>query len=81
MATITFISFAGSTENDSTGSKAEPVSTEALRNSWLSFTVSPVTGLPLWRVMPGRMAMVHVMKSADGVNDWARLGWITESAS
>ena len=40
-----------------------------------------VSGVPSWNVMSGRTVMVHSVKSAFGVIDWARYGWAVLSTS
>ena len=54
------------------GSRAPPATASLRRVSMLSLTAAPSSGVPSWKVMPGRRVIVHTVPSALGVTDWAR---------
>ena len=71
---MTLSGLAGSTSTEAMLARAAPVRA-SLRTVFSELaTAAPSTGVLSEKVTLGRIAMVQVLKSALGVNDWARYG-------
>ena len=63
------------------GVNACPMSAEAFAASRSPLTAAASTGVPSWKVTPGRRVIVHVVKVLSEVIDSARYGFAAPSGS